>query len=56
MVDTARDLQRPHDEDPRSGERRYVTWSAYLGQQGGGGGDGGAGGGDAPKKPQGLKK
>lgn len=50
MVDTARDLQRPNNEDPRSGERRNVTWSAYVGQ--GGSAGGGDGGGDAPaKKP-----
>lgn len=52
MVDNARDMQRPQDEDPRSGERRNVTWSAYVGS--GGGGDGG--GGDAAKKPPGAPK
>ena len=31
MVDNARDLQRPQDEDPRASERRSVTWSAYVG-------------------------
>ena len=45
MVDNARDMQRPQGEDPRAGERRNVSWSAYVGQQTGGGGD--SGGGDA---------
>jgi len=49
MVDNARDLKRPQDEDPRSGERRNVTWSAYVGNASGGG-DGG-GNADASKKP-----
>jgi len=31
MVDNARDLERPQAEDPRSAERRSVTWSAYVG-------------------------
>jgi pilus assembly protein CpaD len=31
MVDNARDLRQPQAEDPRSGERRSVTWSAYVG-------------------------
>ena len=57
MIDNARDMQRPQKEDPRAGERRNVTWSAYVGQQAGGGGDNvGGGGGDAAKKPPGLKK
>jgi pilus assembly protein CpaD len=30
-VDNARDLGQPQTEDPRSGERRSVTWSAYVG-------------------------
>jgi pilus assembly protein CpaD len=30
MVDNARDLRQPQAEDPRSGERRSVTWSAYI--------------------------
>ena len=30
-VDNARDLGQPQAEDPRSGERRSVTWSAYVG-------------------------
>lgn len=55
MVDNARDLQQPQDEDPRSGERRHVTWSAYTGQAGAGGG-GDSGGGDAAKKPPVAKK
>jgi pilus assembly protein CpaD len=50
MVDNARDLQRPQDEDPRSSERRSVTWSAYVGVQQGGGGDGGGGGAPDAKK------
>jgi pilus assembly protein CpaD len=49
MVDNARDLQQPQEEDPRSSERRGVTWSAYVGNSGGSGG-GGDGGGDASKK------
>jgi pilus assembly protein CpaD len=31
MVDNARDLRQPQAEDPRSGERRSATWSAYAG-------------------------
>lgn len=31
MVDNARDLRQPQAEDPRSGERRSTTWSAYVG-------------------------
>jgi pilus assembly protein CpaD len=51
MVDNARELQRPQDEDPRSSERRSVTWSAYVGLPSAGGGDGGSGGApDASKK------
>ena len=49
MVDNARDLQQPQEEDPRSSERRSVTWSAYVGNSGASGG-GGEGGGDASKK------
>jgi pilus assembly protein CpaD len=30
MVDNARDLRQPQAEDPRSGERRSATWSAYV--------------------------
>jgi pilus assembly protein CpaD len=30
MVDNARDLRQPQAEDPRSGERRSTTWSAYV--------------------------
>ena len=29
-VDNARDLGQPQPEDPRSGERRSATWSAYV--------------------------
>jgi pilus assembly protein CpaD len=49
MVDNGRDLLRPQGEDPRSGERRSVTWSGYVGNQGApaSAGDGGA---DAGKK------
>ncbi|MBX9590298.1 MAG: CpaD family pilus assembly protein [Hyphomonadaceae bacterium] len=54
MVDNARDMQRPQEEDPRAGERRTVTWSAYVGQSGGGGGD--SGGGDAAAKKPALGK
>ena len=56
MVDNARDLKRPQDEDPRSGERRHATWSAYAGQSGAGGDGGAAGAGDAAKKPPAAKK
>ncbi len=31
MIDNARDLRQPQAEDPRSGERRSATWSAYAG-------------------------
>jgi pilus assembly protein CpaD len=31
MVDNARDLRQPQEEDPRSGERRSAIWSAYAG-------------------------
>jgi len=31
MVDNARDLRQPQLEDPRAGERRSVSWSAYAG-------------------------
>jgi pilus assembly protein CpaD len=31
MVDNARDLEQPQFEDPRSGERRAVSWSGYVG-------------------------
>jgi pilus assembly protein CpaD len=47
MVDNARDLQQPQEEDPRSSERRSVTWSSYVGSSSSSGGDSG---GDAPKK------
>jgi pilus assembly protein CpaD len=32
MVDNARDLGQPQIEDPRSSERRGVSWSAYTGR------------------------
>ena len=35
MVDNARDLGQPQSEDPRSSERRGVSWSAYTGRAGG---------------------
>ena len=47
MVDNARDLEQPQAEDPRSSERRSVTWSAYVGSSTTSGGDSGA---DAAKK------
>lgn len=50
MIDNARDLVEPQHEDPRAGERRSVTWSAYVGTGGKDGGDSG-GGGDAKKAP-----
>jgi pilus assembly protein CpaD len=58
MVDNARDLQRPQDEDPRSSERRSVTWSSYVGvpQSGGGESNAGGGGADASKKGPAAKK
>jgi pilus assembly protein CpaD len=37
MVDNARDLNQPQAEDPRSGERRSVTWSGYVGSAASGG-------------------
>ena len=52
MVDNARDLQRPQDDNPRSSERRGVTWSGYVGAAGGGKGDGG----DASKAAPAMKK
>ncbi len=54
-VDNARDLQRPQDEDPRSSERRSVTWSSYVGVPQSGGGDGG-GAPDAKKAAPAGKK
>jgi pilus assembly protein CpaD len=57
MVDNARDLQRPQDEDPRSSERRSVTWSSYVGvPQSGGGDSNGGGSADAAKKGPAAKK
>jgi pilus assembly protein CpaD len=50
MVDNARDLQRPQGEDPRSSERRGVTWSGYVGTPGKGDGD------DAAKKAAPMTK
>jgi pilus assembly protein CpaD len=50
MVDNARDLKGPQEEDARSGERRHVTWSGYVGKETGGGGVGDNAG-DAAKKP-----
>jgi pilus assembly protein CpaD len=41
-VDNARDLGQPQAEDPRSGERRSVTWSAYVGGGAPSAGDGAA--------------
>jgi hypothetical protein len=29
-VDNARDLVRPQDEDPRPGDKRSASWSAYA--------------------------
>lgn len=50
MIDNARDLKRPQSEDPRSSERRSVTWSGYVASASGkGDGDSGGGGGDAKK-------
>lgn len=31
MLDNARDYRQPQGEDPRSGERRSASWSAYAG-------------------------
>ena len=39
MVDNARDLEQPQAEDPRSSERRSVTWSGYVGSSSPSGGD-----------------
>jgi pilus assembly protein CpaD len=41
-VDNARDLGQPQSEDPRSGERRSATWSAYVGGGTASAGDGAA--------------
>ncbi len=43
MVDNARDLRQPQAEDPRSGERRSTTWSAYVGGAPQSNGDAGGG-------------
>lgn len=48
MVGNARDLRQPQAEDPRSGERRSVNWSAYVGT--GGSAPSGGDGGDSAKK------
>jgi pilus assembly protein CpaD len=57
MVDNARDLIAPQEEDPRSSERRSMTWSGYVGTPGKSDGDGGSGAGaDASKKPPTPKK
>ena len=47
MVDNARDLEQPQAEDPRSSERRSVTWSGYVGTAGSPASDSSA---DAAKK------
>jgi pilus assembly protein CpaD len=47
MVDNSRDLHQPQGEDPRSGERRSVTWSGYVGSAGA---PAGSDGGNAGKK------
>jgi pilus assembly protein CpaD len=44
MVDNARDLEQPQIEDPRSGERRAVSWSGYVGASPSAGSDAGEGG------------
>lgn len=49
MIDNARDLKRSQSEDPRSSERRSVTWSGYVASGKGDGDFGGGGGGDAKK-------
>jgi pilus assembly protein CpaD len=51
MVDNARDFRQPQPEDPRSSERRGVTWSAYVGS-GGAAPDGGGAANDSAKKAQ----
>jgi pilus assembly protein CpaD len=53
MVENARDLQRPQDEDPRSSERRSATWSAYVAAPAPAGD---SGSGDAAKKAPAAKK
>jgi pilus assembly protein CpaD len=55
MIENARDLIEPQDEDPRSGERRSVTWSGYIGAPGKGDGDAG-GAVDSTKKAPAPKK
>ena len=56
MVDNARDLQQPQDEDPRSSERRSVTWSSYVGVPASGGESNAGGSADASKKGPAAKK
>jgi pilus assembly protein CpaD len=53
-VDNARDLGQPQAEDPRSGERRSVSWSAYVGGNGSTGNDGVIG--DTARNASSVKK
>jgi pilus assembly protein CpaD len=53
-VDNARDLGQPQAEDPRAGERRSVTWSAYVAGSAPSAGDGAAG--DTARKSSSAKK
>lgn len=50
MIENARDLIEPQEEDPRSSEKRSASWSGYIGAGGKSDGDGG-GGVEIGKKP-----
>ena len=56
MIENARDLIEPQEEDPRSGEKRSVMWSGYIGAGGKSDGDGGGGAVDSTKKAPAPKK
>ena len=55
MIENARDLIEPQEEDPRSSEKRSVMWSGYIGVGGKSDGDGG-GAVDSTKKAPAPKK
>lgn len=55
MIENARDLIEPQEEDPRSSEKRSVMWSGYIGVGGKSDGDGG-GAADSTKKAPAPKK
>jgi pilus assembly protein CpaD len=56
MVDNARDLLRPQDEDPRASERRSVLWSGYAGGKAASEGNVSGGGEAGIKPPPAVKK